>query len=174
MSRLSDAPATGPVADAIRERRRGHLHPLDRALLHSPPAAAGWNAFLGAVRGELSLPADVRELVILRVAVLNDAEYEWSAHVGPAREAGVSDAELAAVRRPAAASEFTGLAAAALTYVDAMTRLVEVDDEVFDALRAWLDDRQLLELTVTAAAYNMVSRLVVALRIGSEPAGAAP
>lgn len=174
MSRLPDAPALGPVADAIRERRRGRLHPLDRALLHSPPAAAGWNAFLGAVRGELSLAPDVRELVILRVAVLNDAGYEWAAHVGPAREAGVGDAELAAVRLPDAASAFTGPVAAALAYVDAMTRDVQVDDEVFDALRTWLDERQLLELTVTAAAYNMVSRVVVALRIGAEPAGVAP
>lgn len=59
------APGTSPVADAIRIRRgeRG-ITPLDAALLHVPPIAAGWNSLLGAVRTEGMLPGDVRELMV--------------------------------------------------------------------------------------------------------------
>lgn len=73
---LYPAPGTSPVADAIRQRRgaRG-LSPLDGTLLQSPAYASGWNQLLGAVRTKTTqhLPADVREIIILRVAVRNRA-----------------------------------------------------------------------------------------------------
>jgi len=58
-------PGISPVADAIRVRRgdRG-ITPLDAALLHVPPIAAGWNSLLGAVRTQGKLPGDVRELMV--------------------------------------------------------------------------------------------------------------
>lgn len=40
---------------AVRARRGGGPLNLDRVLLHSPPLAAGWNAFMGTVRTGLSL-----------------------------------------------------------------------------------------------------------------------
>jgi hypothetical protein len=50
-----------------------------------------------------------------------------------------------------------------------MTRSVEVGDDAFAAARAALgDDRQLVELVGTIAAYNMVSRVIVALGIAPE------
>ena len=63
---------------------------------------------------------------------------------------------------------------AALAFTDAMTVHVAVPDEVFDAVRAHFDERQVLELTVTAATYNMVSRVLVALDVqaGADPFGA--
>jgi 4-carboxymuconolactone decarboxylase len=51
-----------------------------------------------------------------------------------------------------------------------MTREVGLPQPLFDSLRAQLSDRQVLELVVTVAAYNMVSRLVVALEISSPAA----
>jgi hypothetical protein len=59
------APGTSSVADSIRARRgeRG-ITPLDAALLHVPPIAAGWNSLLGAVRTQGNLPGDVRELMV--------------------------------------------------------------------------------------------------------------
>lgn len=56
------------------------LQALDLTLLHSPPVASGWSSFLGAIRTQTSLPADIRELCICRVAVLNGAAYEWEHH----------------------------------------------------------------------------------------------
>ena len=50
-------------------------------LLHSPPVAEGWLAFLTAIRQRCELPGDVRELVIVQVAHLNGARYEAEQHV---------------------------------------------------------------------------------------------
>jgi AhpD family alkylhydroperoxidase len=160
--RLGYTAPDSEVTERIRQRRGGTLTALDGVLLHSPEFADGWNSLLGAVRERSSLPADLREAVILRVAVLNGADYEWAAHEPVARAAGLTDADLTAIRDGGARD---GLLGAALAYADAMTRDVSVPDEVFDAVRARLTDREVLELTGTIATYNMVSRLLVALRV---------
>jgi len=61
---------------------------------------------------------------------------------------------------------------AALAYADAMTRDITVPDAVYDALGEFYDDRQIVELTATAAVYNMVSRFLVALEVGQDRASA--
>lgn len=166
MARLPDASGDGAVADRIRGRRGGDLRPIDLALLHSPPVADGWNTLLGAVRGATTLPDAVREAVVLRVAWLNGAEYEWRAHEPLARRHGLGDLQLAALRADPVDAGFDERLLAVLGYTDAMTRAVTVPDEVFATVRAYLDDRQLVELTATVAAYNMVSRFLVALHVG--------
>jgi hypothetical protein len=45
---------------------------------------------------------------------------------------------------------------------DAMTRRIQVPDEVFDALRAGFSEAGPVELTATVAVYSMVSRFLVA------------
>ena len=47
-----------------------------------------------------------------------------------------------------------------------MTREVQVDDVLFEPLRAHFDTRGLVDLVATIAAYNMVSRFLEALSIG--------
>jgi len=180
--RLGYSADDSEVAERMRKRRGGRLTPLDVALLHSPELADGWNSLLGAVRERSTLPPDIRELVILRVAELNRAPYEWAAHEPVARKAGLGDRQLAVLRGQngqnghdgAAARVLTGAQLAALRYADAMTREVVVPEAVFQPLRDHLSERQVLELTATVAAYNMVSRVLVALRIGdtldTEPA----
>jgi alkylhydroperoxidase family enzyme len=49
---------------------------------------------------------------------------------------------------------------------------VRLPEPLFDRLRGHLSDRQVFELVTTVAAYNMVSRLVVALDISSPAPGA--
>lgn len=168
MARLDYVAAGGEVADRIRARRGGRLRPLDEMLLHSPPFADGWNSLLGAIRGNSTLPADVREATILRVAALNGADYEWSAHEPVAKDAGMTTEQIAALRAGADLTALDARQRVAIAYTDAMTEEVTVDDAVFGALGEYFDDQQVVELTVTVAAYNMVSRFLVALEVGKE------
>ena len=46
-----------------------------------------------------------------------------------------------------------------------MTRSIRVPDEVFAAVRRQFDDREIVELTATVGAYNLVSRFLEALQI---------
>src|SRR3970040_1226369 len=68
------------LAAQIR-KERGKLHNLYRMLLNSPPVARGWLNLLTAVRQQCKLPARYRELVILRIALINGADYEYKSHV---------------------------------------------------------------------------------------------
>jgi AhpD family alkylhydroperoxidase len=165
--RLPEAPDEGPTAELIRARRGGRLSALDRMLLHSPPVAEGWNALLGALRSRTVLAADLRELVVLRIAVLNGAAFEWTSHEPVARRAGLLDPQLQALRTESAgaAPVWTPVQGAVLAFTDVATRAVDVPDDVFAAVRAHLDDREVVELVAMVAGYAMVSRFLVALRI---------
>ena len=94
-------PGTRPELAEIErtiEAERGDISVLYQVLLHSAPIAAGWEKLLTAVRNRTSVPAALRELVILRVAVLNRATFEFDAHVPHAIRAGVTQTKIASVR----------------------------------------------------------------------------
>lgn len=173
MARIPYADATAPEARPLAERivaERGSLLHLYRMLLHSPPVAAGWLEYLTAIRQRCALPADVRELVVMRVAALNGASYEADQHVPYALDAGLSRAQLDALPDWEGSGLFGARERAVLAYTDAMTRHVQVPDPVFQAVRESFDDRLLVELTATIAAYNMVSRFLEALRVHTHDA----
>ena len=150
---------------------RGRISPLYQVLLHSPPVAHGWEQMLSAIRNRNSLPAGLRELIILRVAVLNGAPYEFEAHVPHALAAGVAQATIDAMRQQPLPAELQLAAAerAALDYADAMTRAITVPDPLFARVREHFEGQALVDLTATIAAYNMVSRFLEALQIGHRP-----
>jgi 4-carboxymuconolactone decarboxylase len=176
VARVPDAEGEGDVAESIRARRPGGvLRPIDRVLLHSPQVANGWNTLLGTIRGGMNLRADLRELIILRIAVLNHAPYEWASHEKDAVEAGLSADQMSALRGPdpSSSGEFDDLQLAVLAYTDTITRDIAVPDAVFAAVSSRLDTQDVVEVTLTIAAYNMVSRLVVAMDVEIPTIGAA-
>jgi len=144
---------------------RGQISTLYRVLLNSAPIAEGWEKMLTAVRNRNSLPAALREIVILRVAVLNGAVYEFNAHVPHAERAGVSAQKIAATRDEHPGAVFTPQERLIIQLTDTMTRDVSVPEPLFEQLREHFDNRGLVDLVATVAAYNMVSRFVVALKI---------
>ena len=83
-----------------------------------------------------------------------------------AQKAGVSDAKIAAVRETVIGSVFSDSEALVLELADAMTRNIDVPEALMDRLKAKLDARGVVETVATVAAYNMVSRFLVALQIG--------
>jgi alkylhydroperoxidase family enzyme len=178
----ANTPLDQAIIDRIRVRRAPRpLQALDLTLLHSPVVADGWNSLLGAIRTQTdSLTADIRELAVCRVAVLNQAGYEWTHHwpllekaeewkggeddVKRLRDRGVTD--WTTDPSPGLSEKQT----AVLRYTDAMTRDVTVPQEVFDDLKKVCQggEKEIVELTATIAAYNLVSRFLVALDVGEQ------
>lgn len=167
------------IVDRIRQRRgeRG-LIGLDKALLHAPPVANGWNELLGAVRTNTVLTTSLKETAICRIAILNKAYYELQAHApillneGKMPVAGLKHAltiplATKAASRPAPNVD-VGIDeqhAAVLEYTDWMTLEVEVPERIFERVRAVFSEREVVELTATVGAYNCVSRFLVALNV---------
>jgi alkylhydroperoxidase family enzyme len=129
----------------------------------------GWEAMLTAIRQKTSLSPRVREMIILRVAVLNNAPYEFEAHISHALAGGLPQSVIDAMRHDTAAADIEGLSQEdrdILAFTDAMTRDIEVSDACFDALSPKLGPQGMVDLAATVGAYNMVSRFLSALRIG--------
>ena len=163
----NDHPELSELASKIRAERGGKVSHLYSMLLNSPPVAAGWLHFLTAVRQHTKLPGIYRELAILQVAVINGAQYEYKSHVPHALAEGLTQQQADALANWRKSDAYDERMRAVLAYGDAMTRQVEVPDSVFAGVRAIFDDRDLMELTATIAAYNLVSRFLIALRVGS-------
>jgi AhpD family alkylhydroperoxidase len=147
-------------------KERGRISPLYRTLLNSPEIAKGWEALLTAVRNKNSLPASLRELMILRVAVLNRAQFEFDAHVPHALKAGVSDQQIELIQKDKITAGFTDLEILVMELTDVMTREIQVPDDLYNKVKAHFNDREILEVVTTISAYNMVSRLLNALHVG--------
>ena len=161
-------PEITKLAAQIRAERDGHVPNIYRMLLNSPPVAQGWLNLLTAIRHKTTLAGRYRELVIIRIAVINGAEYERTIHVPIARKEGMSDTQIDAIADWQGAKVFDDADRAVLAYTDAMTRDVHVPDAVFAAVKKHFDARTLTELTATIAAYNLVSRFLEALQIDPE------
>jgi len=65
-----------------------------------------------------------------------------------------------------AEGELTEMQWAVMAYTDAMTRDVRVGEEVFEKLKRYFGKKEIVEITATVAAYNCVSRFLVALDVG--------
>ncbi|KAA1471766.1 hypothetical protein DENSPDRAFT_880745 [Dentipellis sp. KUC8613] len=177
-------PGTDAIADSIRARREGGiLLDLDGALLNAPLIAQGWNAIARVIRDNNTIPADMRELLILRTAVLNNAAYQWGEHESVGRAAGLTTNHLRTLRL---APPYAGLAdpsssaahtlkstlspqlAAAVDFADWSTGAVRIPQGVYDRLRAHLSNEQMVEAISTVGFYNFVSRFLVGLDLDSK------
>ncbi|AWN15866.1 carboxymuconolactone decarboxylase family protein [Salinisphaera sp. LB1] len=161
-----EADATKPLVERMTAQRGSVLH-LYRMLLHSPPVAEGWLGFLTAIRQHADLDDRTRELVIMRIAVLNQASYEADQHRPIALAAGLTEAQLDQLAQPDPSSFFDARQSAVLALTDAMTREVRVAEATLSRVREYFDERGVVELVATIGAYNMVSRFLVALDVQS-------
>ena len=168
---VEDSPALKDLTDRIRAARRGRVINVYRLLLHSPPLAETWFEHNNAVRWDTGLDGRLREMVIIRIGYLARARYVVGQHVPKlALAEGLSLAECEAVKDWQDSNLFSPRDRVVLAYTDAMTRDIEVPDAVFEPLREYFDDRQLVELTVLIGTYAMHVRVFEALRLDPEQA----
>jgi 4-carboxymuconolactone decarboxylase len=163
-------PELADLVARIRSGRRGKLLNLYKLLLHSPPLAATWFEHNNAVRWQTQLDGRLREMVIIRVALLNRVEYVLRQHVPAlALAEGLTVEECNALADWQTCASFTPRERAALVYADAITRGGDVPDGDFAELRQHFGEREVVELTVLIGTYNMHNRVFKALEIDLEP-----
>jgi len=161
-------PAVAELAEQIRRERGGKVLNLYRMLLHSPPVARGWLNLFTAIRQQAALAGRYRELAIMRIAVLNGADYEFQQHAPFALKEGLTQAQLDSLESGGEPADLTDADRAVLAFADAMTRQIRVPDDVFAAVRKHFPEREIVELTATVGGYNLVSRFLEAIQIDHE------
>jgi alkylhydroperoxidase family enzyme len=119
-----------------------------------------------------TIPPTLRELAILKVGDINQAKYEWTHHVPIALRLGVREEQIEALKDWENSGKFNEQERAILQYTDEVTRNIRVKDNTFAAVRRFLDDEGIVELTTTIGYYGMVCRILEALQIELEsPSG---
>ncbi|GIH92776.1 carboxymuconolactone decarboxylase family protein [Planobispora siamensis] len=160
-------------------------------LARHPALFQAWIGF-GAALLYGTLPARDRELAILRTAHHRGSAYEWAQHVRLAREAGLTDAEIEAVRATGAPGDPAtartgddGPAAARGHEWDPADRLVldvadelhargDLADATWQALCARYDEPGRIELVMLVAHYDMLAVVLNTLRVPVEEPGRIP
>ncbi|QPK02601.1 carboxymuconolactone decarboxylase family protein [Enterobacter mori] len=161
-----DDPVDEDLLNAIKARRpSAELIGIDRILLKSFPLATGWNELMVRVRKEFSLSLEYRELIMLRVAWLNRAEFEWNVHYPAYLDAGGTAEKATALELTSVSSLFNETETLLIRLTDQSTQRVIVDAEIIEGLKRLLGENETVEAVATVAAYNMVSRFLVALAI---------
>ncbi len=158
-------PDLAQLVATIKSERGGKLLRLYQVLLNSPPVAEGWLKLFTAIRQKTKLNGRYRELAILRVALLNGADYEYRAHLPIALQEGLSQEQIDAIPGWQLSERFDARERTVLGYTDSMTRGIRVPEAIFAEVRRCFDDREIVELTATIAGYNLVSRFLVAMQV---------
>src|ERR1700759_5449031 len=114
---------------------------------HHPALAKAFLRFNVHLLMSSTLPTRIRELAILRVAHRRDCAYEWSHHVSMARDAGVTDDQIAAGRHhpDEAANLFDSFDRAVIAGVDELEEQSQLSDETWSALGERLNDQQRMD-----------------------------
>jgi len=161
-------PAQRAVWDRIAQSRGRVAGPF-AALLHSPELARRIAETGHYVRFEGPLSQPERELAIITVARTLDAQYEWAAHAVLARQAGVRDEVIAAIRERRAPAGLTPAETQVFAYASALLREHRVSDEAFAALQKRFGLEGLVDLTATIGYYAMIACALNAFGIEPTP-----
>jgi 4-carboxymuconolactone decarboxylase len=145
-----------------------HLN-IYRMLANSESGIKGFTRMGNALLHRCELDAQLRELAILRVGRLSRAAYEVFQHERIAREVGVPEDKIAALRDATIeAPAFGDSDKAVLRYTDDVVRNVRASDRTLKPVAALLSPGALVELTLTIGYYMMVCRFLESMGVDGE------
>jgi AhpD family alkylhydroperoxidase len=132
--------------------------------------APGGVKALGGVYGYLmqsGLPAELVELVYLRISQINNCAYCLDMHTRELIKKGMKIEKLALIQAWAEAGHlFSERERAALAWAETVTRVSEtgIPDEAFQAARAVFEEKELVDLTIAIGLMNAYNRLAIGFR----------
>ena len=113
------------------------------------------------------LPAELVDLVYLRVSQINNCAYCLDMHTRDLIKKGVKIEKLALVQAWAEAGNlFSERERAALDWAETVTRVSEtgVPDEAFQAARTRFEEKELIDLTIAISLVKSYNRMAISFR----------
>lgn len=132
---------------------------------HHPELIRAYHTFNGHVLFGSTLSPRQRELLVLRVAALRQADYEWAQHVVLGGDAGLTPDEIARVADGPDAPGWTPIDGAFVRAVDELVRDATITDSTWTALAGGLDTQQLMDLVFTVGAYDLLAMVMGAFGV---------
>ena len=141
-----------------------------KTLAHHPDLYARWSPLGQFLLNGSSLPPRDREIVMLRMGWLCQAEYEWAQHARIAKaSAGMTDAEIQRIAEGPSASGWSDFERALLRMVDELRYETMISDATWRALQTRYSNQQIMEALFTAAQYQLVSMALNTLGVQLDP-----
>lgn len=180
------APASGPPLPAPRiprverpwtDAERAILEPRERdgrvmgvwsTCAQAPDLCQSWLGFTDYLLQRSTLPLRDRELLILRTGWLNGGAYEWAAHTGVARRAGLDDSDLRRILDGPDAPGWSPWDATLLRAADELHDDALISDRTWAELSERYDRRQLMEAVFTVGQYTLVAMYLNSLGVQFE------
>lgn len=157
------------IFDNLIAERGQPVGNIFRTLAHTPGLLRRFLALGGELRNKTALDPQLRELALLTVGRIAQAEYEFVHHWNLARRVGVSREKLEALADWEKSPVYSDQERAVIRYASEATIDVKVKDSTWEALKAFLDTRRIMELMQNVAFYNMVVRILVPAGVELEP-----
>jgi 4-carboxymuconolactone decarboxylase len=168
VSESSNDPIVATVFSRLRQRWGKVLH-LYRVLAWSPELVGAWAAFAWSLRFETSASRKLRELLIIRIADLLGAKYEYEHHLHMGLDEGITEKQIAALSDWRASDLFDETERTVLALADDLALKPGATGETMAALREIFSERHCLELLVTGSIYCGVARIINSAQIELEP-----
>lgn len=152
------------------ERERGtppgNIH---RLMANAPNLMRRFSSLAMELRNHTQLDPKLRELALMTVGRIAGAEYEFVHHWNIALRVGVRREQLEQLADFERSPAFNQQERAVMRYAAEVTTNIRLSDATFDALRAFLDNRRIMELAMNVATYNAVVRILVPMGVELEP-----
>jgi 4-carboxymuconolactone decarboxylase len=161
------------VHDEIAAGPRGKVEGPLKVWLHAPKLATHAQKLGAHARFQSLLPPPLSELAILVTAATWQADFEWYAHARLAREAGIADAVIEAIRRGEKPSLADPKARAVYAVSRELHRRRSLSDETYALAEAALGREALVDLVGILGYYTLVSMTLNAFRVPT-PDGSRP
>ncbi len=111
------------------------------------------------------LPAQLRELAIIRTGIVGDSRFEYSQHLKVARMFKLAEEKLQAIKGWTTSDKFSPVERAVMAATDELVGRNLVEDETFAELKKHLSDPQIMELFYVIGLWRMHGMIVRALHL---------
>ncbi|WP_068188081.1 carboxymuconolactone decarboxylase family protein [Mycobacterium sp. UM_CSW] len=167
MSRVPLA-GVGDQPEEIRQfmTRHGELN-VFRLIANAPEVFIGWAQMVDEMLGSPTLGARMRELIILRVAHLQQSAYELNQHLGLGRAAGLDDRQIDVLvgDGDAGVAGFSPTELAVLDVVNELCLTHRVRPQSFARAQSALGDEALTEVLMVISCYYGLALVVNAVEL---------
>ena len=136
---------------------KGTVFNIFKTLSHHPDLFRRWLVFGNHVLFKSTLPPRERELIILRIGWLCEAEYEWAQHVLIGKEAGLTAEEIDRIKAGPNARGWNEADKLLLQATDELRKDVCITDATWNGLCQHFDKKQLMDVVFAVGQYNLVS-----------------
>jgi len=128
-----------------------------RTLAHYPKLMKRWMVFANHVLFKSSLNGRDRELLILRIGWLCQAEYEWAQHVVIGKKAGLTEQEIANIKLGPDAPDWSSFDQLLLRATDELHHDAFISAATWQGLEQKYSREQLMDVIFTVGNYTVVS-----------------